>query len=193
MTHNQINHRLYNRTNCAFRDRRSFLSWLLFYLWWIRFHCLPSQPRRLLPSESEIPLPCLSCSSFAVLCVCAVNNQHWPLMSPTVCQGHDTAGIKNADETWVCSLWTVSVTSIAFDLSRVAFREMAQRFIFCSHCVWRGRINITGWVYFKGNWNVVCTYQTSWIRWTNPESLSKCRNRKKPHWWLMLLTFKPFL
>lgn len=68
MTHNQINHMLNDTTNCAFRSEGHF--WPDYYSLCDESgfyrRSLLSQPCRILPCESEIPLLCLSCSSFAM-------------------------------------------------------------------------------------------------------------------------------
>lgn len=82
-----------------------------------------------------------------IICYRVVNNQHWPFMSPTSLsrswhyKKKKKKKKKNTFETWVCLLWIASMTSIAFDLSCVAFGEMAQQFIFSSRCVCQGWIN----------------------------------------------------
>lgn len=80
-THNQINHTLSNRTNCAFRAEGHF--WPDYYsVWWIWF-LSPLWTISAMQNTAWWKWNPITPSVMLIICCGVVNNQHGPFMSPT--------------------------------------------------------------------------------------------------------------
>lgn len=181
----KMNYALNTTTSCAFRGRRSVLLWLLFCVRWICFLSPPSQPCRLWWKWNPITLCVMLIIRYG-----AVNNQHWPFMSSTSLSRswhHKKKKKKKPDSAnWVCSLWIASMISTAFDLSCVAFEEMAPQVICPSLCIWRGWINSE--LKYILNWNVTRVYRSKHVNWSGCGNWKRDSQRFQP----VSVPFGPF-